>query len=88
MTEAPEDHRRTSVHANLGKQSAPFVTPHDVFLSMAPDPIHRAATYQAWLRAGVRDDDLQRIREHLRKERVLGSSRFQAMAEEALGRPA
>ena len=39
------------------------------------------------VKPGVNDEDLQKIREHARQERALGSPRFQTMVEKALGRP-
>jgi putative transposase len=77
----------SSVHANLGTRHDPIVTPHEVFLSIASDPQQRSDAYRTWLSAGVDDEDLQRIRAHVRQERVLGNPKFQAMAEKALGRP-
>ena len=45
------------------------------------------STYREWLHAGINDEDIQRIREHLRQEKALGSPQFQAMVEKTLGRP-
>jgi putative transposase len=41
--------------------------------------------YREWLREGMAEDDLRRIRVHLEKERALGSVRFQCMVEKTLG---
>jgi putative transposase len=60
---------------------------HDVFIGIAPSAQERARTYREWLHAGINDEDIQRIREHLRQEKVLGSPQFQAMVEKTLGRP-
>jgi len=62
------------------------VSPDEVFIALAADPRQHSEVYLTWLRAGVNEDDLQKIREHVRQERTLGSPKFQAMAEKALGR--
>ena len=62
------------------------MTPHDVFLQLGPDVVSRTASYRAWLYASLAPEDLQAIRDHLRQERALGDTRFQAMVEKALNR--
>jgi len=88
MVERPEQHRWSSVHANLNQRPDDLVTPHPVYLGLDVDPNVRAEAYRAWLRQGVSDDDLHQIRHHLQQERALGDAKFQAMIERALGRPA
>jgi putative transposase len=39
------------------------------------------------LHSGIDDEELTAIRSHIAQERALGSPRFQAMVEKALGRP-
>ncbi|TAN06333.1 MAG: transposase [Rhodanobacteraceae bacterium] len=87
MVERPEHYRWSSVHANLGLLGDALVTPHPNFLALGPDPVTRGATYRALLARGSDPDDLDRIRAHLQQERALGEPRFQAMVEQALGRP-
>jgi hypothetical protein len=84
MVEMPEHYPWSSVHANLALRSDSVVTPHETFLSIAPDRMQRAEAYRVWLRAGVNDDELTDIRQHIKQERALGSPRFQAMAEKTL----
>jgi putative transposase len=50
-------------------------------------PTSHITDHAAWLKAGVGDDELPGIRQHLKQEHALGSRRFQAMVEKALGRP-
>ncbi|GAB2554644.1 hypothetical protein GCM10027065_26620 [Rhodanobacter koreensis] len=88
MVERPEQHRWSSVHANLNQRPDDLVTPHPVYLGLDRDPNVRAEAYRMWLRQGVSDDDLHQIRRHLQQERALGDIKFQAMIERALGRPA
>ncbi len=64
---------------------ADLVTSHPTFLALDPDPVRRALAYQAWLRATASSEELKDIREHLRQERALGDTKFQAMVEKALG---
>ena len=87
MVERPEQHRWSSVHANLGLLKDPLVTPHSIYLELDQDAAVRAAAYRTWLREGVSDEDLQRIRAHLQQERALGDTTFQRMVEKTLGRP-
>jgi putative transposase len=86
MVEMPEHYPWSSVHANLASRSDSIVTPHETFLAIAADRGQRAEAYRAWLRAGVSDDELTDIRQHIKQERALGGFRFQAMAEKTLGR--
>ncbi|OOG54110.1 transposase [Rhodanobacter sp. B05] len=87
MAERPEQHRWSSVHANLGLLKDRLVTPHSIYLELDHDAVVRAAAYRTWLHDGVSDDDPQRIRAHLQQERALGDTKFQTMVEKALGRP-
>lgn len=87
MVERPENHRWSSVHANLGLLKDPLVTPHSIYLALDHDAIIRAAAYRTWLHAGVSTDDLQRIRAHLQQERAFGNTKFQNMVQKALGCP-
>ena len=88
MVERAEQYRWSSVHANVGLLTDNLVTPHPLFLDLDTDPVQRANIYQTWLQEGVAVDDLDNIRAHLRQERALGDTKFQAMVEKALGRPA
>ena len=81
MVERPEQHRWSSVHANLELLKDHLVTPHSSYLELGHDATTRAAACRTWLRAGVGDDDPQRIRAHLQQERALGDTRFQIMVQ-------
>lgn len=87
MVERPEHHRWSSVHANFLLASDALVTPHPAYLALDESPAVRAQAYGEWLRQGVGEDELLRIRKHLQKERALGDRTFQALVERALGRP-
>lgn len=87
MVACPEQHRWSSIHANLGLIDDPMVRPHPCFLAINNDRATRAAAYREWLQQGVRQESLEHIRAHLQQERVMGDAKFQAMVEKALGRP-
>lgn len=88
MVEQPEHYPWSSVHANVGLLRDELITPHATYLAIDADPVVRADAYREWLHQGVNEDELQRIRSHLKQERALGDPSFQAMVEKALGRPA
>ncbi|MEO5596598.1 MAG: transposase [Lysobacteraceae bacterium] len=85
---APWEHRWSSVHAHLGLRHDARWTPHAAFLALGANEELRRAAYRALLTESVSTDDLTTIRDHMRQERALGSPRFHAMVEQALGRPA
>lgn len=87
MVVSPEQHRWSSVHANLGLINDPLVTPHPQFLALHADRSVRVSLYAQWLQQAIQQDDLDGIRTHLQQERALGNEKFQAMVEKALGRP-
>ncbi len=87
LVDRPESYFWSSVHANLGLRTDDIVTPHECYSDLHHVPARRIDAYHAWLRAGIDDEDLCRIRIHMEQERALGSPRFQAMAEATLGRP-
>jgi putative transposase len=88
IVERPEQHRWSSIHANLGLIDDPLVTPHPRFIALGPNRPARVAAYRELLQRGVGRDEVNRIRAHLQQERALGGPRFQAMVEKSLGHPA
>jgi putative transposase len=88
MVPAPEDHRWSSVHANLDLAQDHLVTPHPVYFALGTNRAERASAYREWLQAGLSTENLHAIRRHLQQERALGSPRFQSMVERTLNRPA
>ena len=87
MVDLPEAHRWSSVHMHLGLRPDALMTPHALYLSLGDTSAARAHTYQAWLMSGTDDEELTRIRAHMRQEKALGHPRFQAMLEKTLNRP-
>ena len=88
LVAAPEEYRWSSVHAHLGKAHDPLLTQHSLYLALGAEPVQRQAAYAQWLRAGTSDEELVAVRQYIAQERALGDSRFQAMVEKALNRPA
>jgi putative transposase len=88
MTDTPEAHRWSSVHAHLDLRTDARLAPHPCYLALGADPATRAARYRELLLEPLNVDDLAAIRDHIRQERALGSPLFQAMVERALNRPA
>lgn len=87
LAERPEQHRWSSIHANLGLIADPLVTPHPRFLALGRNRAARVAAYRELLQRGIDRDEMDGIRAYLQQERVLGNPRFQAMVEQSLGRP-
>jgi len=87
MVDAPNRHRRSSVHGNLGSLVDPVLTPHDCFMALGLDGRARGDADREWLQEAISDEELAAIRQHLAQERALGSPRFQLMVEKTLGRP-
>jgi len=84
----PEEHPWSSVHANLGLRFDSLVTPHECFVALGADANARRTAYRDWLHTGEDEEQLQMIRRHLAQQRAYGDSRFQAMVEKTLNRPA
>jgi len=88
MVSRPEGHSWSSVHANLGLRFDSLVTPHPCFLALGADANSRRTAYRDWLHAGEDEEQLRMIRSHLAQQRTYDDSRFQAMVERTLNRPA
>ena len=74
-------------HNALGIPSL-FVTPHPAFLAMAPDEDSRREAYAAYVRGGIAEDDLVRIRKALNANAALGDEHFVREVARLTGRPA
>lgn len=88
MVPLPEEHRWTSVHAHLGTTTDSLLTPHATYLALGTTPEERIQAYRTWLLCESDDAELASIRSYIAQKRALGSPRFQAMVEKALGQPA
>lgn len=87
MVARPEDYPWSSVHFHLGNKVDPVITPHPCYLALAADSRARSDQYRHVLHEPHGEQQIEMIRKHLRQERALGSSRFQANVERATGRP-
>lgn len=87
MVALPEEYRWSSVHTHLGKARDPLITPHPAYQALGATREEQAIAYGMWLHSGIDEEELSAIRSYIAQERALGSPRFQAMAEKALGRP-
>lgn len=88
MVALPEEYRWSSVRSHIGKARDPLITLHSTYLALGATWEERAIEYGRWLRAGVEDEEISAIRNYIAQERALGCTRFQAMVEKTLGRPA
>jgi putative transposase len=86
MAAAPEAWRWSSVQGHLGRRVDPLLTPHAAYLGLGRTDDERIATYHAWLRRPIDDDERERIRAYLAQQKALGDPRFQAMVATALDR--
>ncbi len=87
MVSTPEEHRWSSVHANLRRRLDSLVTPHACLTALGSDPESRIAAYRDWLHAGEDERELNSIRAHVVQQRAYGDARFQVMDEKTLNRP-
>ncbi len=69
----------------LGKRDA-MIQDHEVYMALGATARSRCQAYQALVSAGIPDRDLQAIRDHVNKGRVLGVARFQEEIEAMLKR--
>ena len=85
LVEQAREYAWSSSKANLGLVVDPLVVPHSVFLALGCTSVERGKAYEKWLCAGMGEDELLRIRSYIQQQRAMGSPRFQAMVERALG---
>jgi putative transposase len=83
-----EDFAWSSARVHLGLDCDPCLVAIDGYVGLGATPEARANAYRACLAESISVEDLAAIRNHVAKERALGSDRFQAMVQATLGRPA
>ena len=74
-------------HSAFGVRN-PLVTPHDIFMSLAPDDEGRRAAYASLFAEPIPPQEIEKIREATNKGWPLGSEMFVRKVERALGRAA
>jgi len=84
MVALSEERRGSSVHS----RPCPLITLHLTRRALGATWEEWAIEYGRWLRAGIEDEEISKIRSYIAKERAFGCTRFQAMVEKALGLPA
>lgn len=83
----PGDFFWSSYHDNAGGSPSRPVVPHDLYRRLGAGPRQRAAEYVRLVAAGIREEDLSRIRESAAKCRALGSEAFCKEIGVQLARP-
>ena len=73
MVGRAEEYRWSSVHANAFLRRDPLVTPHRTLLATAGTPVERARRHLATLREDQPAHQIDAIRQHLARERTLGT---------------
>ncbi len=73
---------RWSSHAgNAVGHGDALLTPHPCYLDLGAEPCSRAEAFRAIVREGSDDAEIDRIRQHLQRQRALGSEAFRQMIE-------
>jgi putative transposase len=82
----PAKYHWSSYRHNALGDSDRLVTPHPSYLRLGPDSATRQSAYRALVTDPLAEADLANIRIHVRQQKALGSSRFQAEVEALLER--
>ncbi len=77
----------SSYRHHTARRRLRWMQDHDAYLQLGRNNKVRAATYRNLVAQGVSEADLQAIRDHTNKGRVLGSTAFQAQISAILDRP-
>ena len=88
MVNQPRHYRWSSYSFNGEGKSNPVVTPHEQYLRLGPKEGERRENYRALFKAHLDPETDQEIRQATNGNYALGSARFQAEIEAALGRRA
>jgi len=86
MVEAPDDYPYSSYHHNALGQQDELITPHPLYLSLAPGRARRLAAYRHLFTDAIPAQELETIRTTTNACRLLGDSRFTEQIEAMLGR--
>jgi len=88
LVAAPDQYRWSSHAANAQGAYDRLLTPHPVYLGLAPEPAQRLAHYRNLVEQAIPEDELASIRLYVQRQRALGSDRFQSQVEHLLQRRA
>jgi len=86
MVEAPDDYPYSSYRHNALGQQDELITPHPLYLSLAPGRAGRLAAYRQLFTDTIPAHELETIRTTTNASRLLGDSRFTKQIEAMLGR--
>lgn len=86
MTRDPLDYPWSSHRVNASALPSDLVTPHETFLTLAPEATNRAAAYRELVLQGMPDELVTDIRSATAGSYALGSPRFQNQISRMLGR--
>jgi putative transposase len=84
LVSRPGEYRWSSYSSLAGLQPDALVTPHAALEQLGPE---RGPAYALWCAEGIRDDELERLREATWRELAFGSDRFRAEIEATTLRP-
>jgi putative transposase len=86
IASVPEAFRWSSHRGNALGCKDPLLTPHPCYLALAAEPRARANAYRILIREKLSDEDVNRIRQHLQQQRILGSDSFRNAVEAKIRR--
>jgi len=86
MVDDPAGYRWSSHRFNIGMEPSSLLVAHPEYLQLGIDPVTRAAAYRALFERPLPVAEIDMIREHANKGRVLGKPEFQASLETQLDR--
>lgn len=85
MVEDPAHYRWSSYRAHALGQARALLTPHPLYLALAPQAADRQAAYRALLSAHLVEPAIDDIRRALNQNQPLGNARFLARIARSLG---
>lgn len=86
MVATPIEYRWSSHRCNAAGETDALIRPHAQYLALGWASGSACTAYRALFAQGMSDDRLAEIRAYVQQQKALGSARFQAQIEEALGR--
>jgi putative transposase len=86
MVQSPGDYGWSSYRCNALGKSNSLVTPHELYIALGDKDKDRQAEYRKLLSSHVDEKTLQRMRESLNQELVIGTDKFKDDVERHLAR--
>lgn len=85
MVAQPGDYPWSSHGAHAAGHRDPLLAPHPAYLALGADGPARAEAWRGLVAAGLTDEQVGEIREHLQQQKVLGSDGFRAWVARRTG---